>query len=222
VLLNAEKGAEDISGSGGRRKSLKRLNSDKEIQGKPNRFLDCLCGLGPGLAQFGFGLDRAWPNFNMHNTESVHANGRRKRYKRVAPWPDARQEPVRFCAAFDGARERPIIVGQARFGSVATEDERLITAARYVALSPVRARSVDRAENRRRPGVATAPAISARRRRFLWETFCRFFFIGKQNRAMVDHRWMKGASQAPDGKRPQSASHGRTKGIELKRQAFRR
>jgi hypothetical protein len=28
------------------------------------------------LAEFGFGLDRAWPNFTMHNVESVHANSR--------------------------------------------------------------------------------------------------------------------------------------------------
>src|SRR5271163_5010009 len=32
----------------------------------------------PDLAEFGFGLDRAWPNFNMHNAESVHANSRRE------------------------------------------------------------------------------------------------------------------------------------------------
>src|SRR5271163_4999567 len=31
----------------------------------------------PDLAEFGFGLDRAWPNFNTHNMESVHANIRR-------------------------------------------------------------------------------------------------------------------------------------------------
>jgi hypothetical protein len=33
----------------------------------------------PRLAEFGFGLDRAWPNFNMHNMEGVHANSRRER-----------------------------------------------------------------------------------------------------------------------------------------------
>src|SRR5271169_2938942 len=63
VLLNGERGAEDISGPGGPRKSLKGLNSDKEIQGKPSRFLGLsLRGLvrfggiwirlGSGLAQF--------------------------------------------------------------------------------------------------------------------------------------------------------------------------
>ena len=44
----------------------------------------------PDLAELGFGLDRAWPNFNMHNTESVHANSRREpnssRYKRHAKY----------------------------------------------------------------------------------------------------------------------------------------
>ena len=49
-------------------------------ESKENRavVLDCLCaGLAP-LAEFGFGLDRAWPHFNMHNMESVHANRRRE------------------------------------------------------------------------------------------------------------------------------------------------
>jgi hypothetical protein len=32
----------------------------------------------PDLAEFGFGLDRAWPNFNTHSMESVHANSRRE------------------------------------------------------------------------------------------------------------------------------------------------
>jgi cation diffusion facilitator CzcD-associated flavoprotein CzcO len=32
----------------------------------------------PDLAEFGFGLDRAWPNFKMHNMESVDAKGRRE------------------------------------------------------------------------------------------------------------------------------------------------
>src|SRR5271170_7766237 len=30
----------------------------------------------PDLAEFGFGLDRAWRNFNLHNMESVHADSR--------------------------------------------------------------------------------------------------------------------------------------------------
>jgi hypothetical protein len=43
-----ERGAENILGPGGLRKSLKRLSSDKEIQGKPSRFLGLsLRGLGP-------------------------------------------------------------------------------------------------------------------------------------------------------------------------------
>ena len=54
-----------------------------------------------------------------------------------------RAKSLRFYAAFGGAGERPIIVGQSRFGSVATRWGRLMTAARYVALNRVRARSVD-------------------------------------------------------------------------------
>ena len=38
VLPNREKGAKIISGPGGRRKSLKKLNTDKEIQGKPRYY----------------------------------------------------------------------------------------------------------------------------------------------------------------------------------------
>jgi hypothetical protein len=57
ALLNGERGAEDISGPGGRRKSLKRLNPDKEIQGKPSLFLGLsLRGLGPVWLN----LDSAW------------------------------------------------------------------------------------------------------------------------------------------------------------------
>src|SRR5208282_5929589 len=36
LLLSGEKEAEDVSGPGGRRKSLKRLETAKEIQGKPS------------------------------------------------------------------------------------------------------------------------------------------------------------------------------------------
>ena len=36
----------------------------------------------PDLAEFGFGLDRAWSNFNMHNTQNVQANSRRRLGKR--------------------------------------------------------------------------------------------------------------------------------------------
>src|SRR5271155_2614166 len=57
VLLNGERGAEDISGPGGPRKSLIRLNSDKEIQGKSSRFLGLsLSRLGP----IWLNLDSAW------------------------------------------------------------------------------------------------------------------------------------------------------------------
>jgi hypothetical protein len=38
ALLHGERGAKIISGPGGARKSLKRLNSDKEIQGKPRYY----------------------------------------------------------------------------------------------------------------------------------------------------------------------------------------
>src|SRR5271155_3917197 len=64
VLLNGERGAEDISGPGGPRKSLKRLNSDKEIQGKPSRFLGLsLRGLGPAWLN----LDSAWIGLGCGN-----------------------------------------------------------------------------------------------------------------------------------------------------------
>jgi hypothetical protein len=68
AFLNREKAVKIIFGPGGPRNSLKRLNSDKDIQGKPSRFLGLfLCGLGPiwlDSAKFGFGLDRAWRNCN--------------------------------------------------------------------------------------------------------------------------------------------------------------
>jgi hypothetical protein len=68
-----------------------RSASSQEIQGKPSRFLgNSLRGLGPDLAEFGFGLDRAWSNFNMRNMESVRPNSRREpdssRYKRHAKY----------------------------------------------------------------------------------------------------------------------------------------
>src|SRR5208282_719113 len=57
VLLNRERGAKDISGPGGPRNPLKRLKSDKEIQGKPSRLLGLsLRGLGP----IWLNLDSAW------------------------------------------------------------------------------------------------------------------------------------------------------------------
>src|SRR5271170_636003 len=57
VLLNEERGAENISGPGGPRKSLKGLNSDKEIQGKPSPLFGfSLRGLGP----IWLNLDSAW------------------------------------------------------------------------------------------------------------------------------------------------------------------
>jgi hypothetical protein len=57
VLPNGGRGAEDISGPGGPRKFLKRLETDKEIQGKPSRFL----GLSlPGLGPIWLNLDSAW------------------------------------------------------------------------------------------------------------------------------------------------------------------
>ena len=49
---------------------------------------------------------------------------------------------------------------QARFGPVAMDEERLMTAARHVALNPVRARLVKRAEDRRWSSV---PAHLTRR-----------------------------------------------------------
>src|SRR5271155_4742835 len=65
VLLNGESGVEDISGPGGPRKSLKRLNSHKEIQGKPSRFLGLsLRGLGPIWPN----LDSAWIGLGLIST----------------------------------------------------------------------------------------------------------------------------------------------------------
>jgi hypothetical protein len=46
------------------------------MQGKPRRFLVCLCPGLADLAEFGFGLDRAWLNFNVRSMEMVHANSR--------------------------------------------------------------------------------------------------------------------------------------------------
>jgi putative transposase len=43
---------------------------------------------------------------------------------------------------------------QARFGSVATDEERLMAAARYAAMNPLRARLVERAEDWRSSSVA--------------------------------------------------------------------
>jgi hypothetical protein len=60
ALLSGERRAENISGPGGRRKPLKRLNSDKENPRKTSRFLGLsLRGLGPiwlNLVRFGSGL----------------------------------------------------------------------------------------------------------------------------------------------------------------------
>ena len=64
---------EDISGPGGPRKSFKRLNSKTEPL-----FWIVFARAWPRLAEFGFGLDRAWPNFNIHNMERVHADSRRE------------------------------------------------------------------------------------------------------------------------------------------------
>src|SRR5271156_5870161 len=77
-LLNEERGAENISGPGGPRKSLIRLNSDKEIQGKPSRFLGfSLPGLGPAWLN----LDSAWIGLGPISTCTIwkaHANSRRE------------------------------------------------------------------------------------------------------------------------------------------------
>ena len=83
-----EKKAENVSTPGGRRKPLERLNSDKEIQGKPSLFLGLsLASLGPiwlNLVRFGSGLGA---NFNMDNTESVYANSRPKTNMALLPLP---------------------------------------------------------------------------------------------------------------------------------------
>src|SRR5271163_940246 len=80
VLLSGERGAEDISGPGGPRKSLKRLNSDKEIQGKPSLVLGFSLGwLGPAWLN----LDSAWirlglahcPIFYRAETKNSLGNG---------------------------------------------------------------------------------------------------------------------------------------------------
>src|SRR5271169_2505459 len=69
VLLDGERGAEDISGPGGPRKSLKRLNSDKEIQGKPSHLLGLsLRGLGP----IWLNLDSAWIGLGPISTCTVY------------------------------------------------------------------------------------------------------------------------------------------------------
>jgi hypothetical protein len=68
-------GAEIIFGPGGRRKSLKRLKTDKEIQGKPSRFLgSILLRLGSiwlDLAKFGTSLDYA-ARRNEQTEASMH------------------------------------------------------------------------------------------------------------------------------------------------------
>src|SRR5271170_4770439 len=78
VLLDGERGAEDISGPGGPRKSLKRLNSDKEIQGKPSHLFGLsLRGLGP----IWLNLDSAWIGLGPISTRTIwkaHANSRRE------------------------------------------------------------------------------------------------------------------------------------------------
>jgi hypothetical protein len=58
----------------GRRKSLKRLKTDKENQEKPSLILElALLRLGPillNLAKFGFGLDQTW--LDLHHAEYVN------------------------------------------------------------------------------------------------------------------------------------------------------
>ena len=75
MALERERGAEDISGPGGPRKSLKRLNSDKEIQGQPSRFLgNVFARAWPDLAEFG----SAWIALGLQFQHAdIHANSRR-------------------------------------------------------------------------------------------------------------------------------------------------
>jgi hypothetical protein len=76
--FSARRGTKDFWGPGGRRNPLKRLNSAKEIQGKPRLFLGLPLGLlgpaWPSLAKFGLGLD----------DRIVQFAGRRRRDRR---WP---------------------------------------------------------------------------------------------------------------------------------------
>ena len=78
VLLNEERGAENISGPGGPRKSLKRLETAKEIQGKPSLVLGFSLGrLGPAWLD----LDSAWIRLGPISTRTIwkaHANSRRE------------------------------------------------------------------------------------------------------------------------------------------------
>ena len=63
-----ERGAENISGPGGPRKSLKRLKTAKEIQGKPSRFLGLsLRRLGP----IWLNLDSAWIGLGASSTYAI-------------------------------------------------------------------------------------------------------------------------------------------------------
>ena len=83
---------EDISGPGGLRKSLKRLNSDEEIQWKTGPFSwELFARAWPDLAEFGFGLGWAWASFNMHNMEAsmpisrCEPNSERYRHPKARP-----------------------------------------------------------------------------------------------------------------------------------------
>jgi hypothetical protein len=72
ALLNGREERKIISGPGGPRKSLKRLKTDKGNPRKTGPLSWIVFARAwPDFAEFGFGLDRAWPNFNMHNTESA-------------------------------------------------------------------------------------------------------------------------------------------------------
>src|SRR5271156_424780 len=98
VLLSGGRGAENISGPGGPRKSLKRLNSDKEIQGKPSHLFGLsLRGLGP----IWLNLDSAWIGLGPISTRTIlkaHANSRREpnsqRYKRLVQLSDLQKKTL--------------------------------------------------------------------------------------------------------------------------------
>jgi hypothetical protein len=74
--LNAESGAKDFFGPGGRCKSLKRRNPAKEIKGKPSVFLGFSLGwLDPAWLNFGsawVGLGR-WSGATIHIVKRVPA-----------------------------------------------------------------------------------------------------------------------------------------------------
>jgi hypothetical protein len=79
VLLIEERGAEEYFRARGSAQVIEKARNGQGNPRKTGPFSWIVFARAwPDLAEFGFGLDRAWPNFNMHNMESVHANSRRE------------------------------------------------------------------------------------------------------------------------------------------------